>query len=101
MFRTSKKETGTIKRGNHIADCVVKEAAQGPMILLAKKGHRPPGKNFNKPRGILSEEEALNYLTGIHQLTHSRPKKMVKLVNRSPLPCSKTATACCGLNKEM
>lgn len=54
------KGTSPIERGNQMADQTVKEAAQGPMTLVARVVPQQEGEIPEKK--ILTEEEGLKYL---------------------------------------
>lgn len=59
------KETGPIERGNQMADQTAKEAAQGPMTLVARVV--PQQAEEIPEKKILTEDEGLEYLTNIHR----------------------------------
>ncbi|XP_076767284.1 uncharacterized protein LOC143433999 [Arvicanthis niloticus] len=76
------KGTGPIEKGNQMADQMAKEAAQGPMTLIAKVGSCQNERALEKR--VLTEEEGLEYLTSMHRLTHLGARKMIELSNKSP-----------------
>lgn len=76
------KGTGPIEKGNQMADQMAKEAAHGPMTLIAKVGSRQDERALEKR--ALTEEEGLEYLTSMHRLTHLGARKMIELSNKSP-----------------